>query len=227
MLWEAVLAALVAGFAPWTLLIVATLLSRERPMRHALVFLVTAGVVTLLVGFLVVEALGNTNLENRHQHHSVSPGIDIGLGVAILVFVPYFARRTPKPRTKPRRRPRFHRSSSDERKWWERETGLLAVVALGAFVGSPSPLYLASLHSVTKGRPDGAVGALEVLLLAAVVLFMAEIPIILFALAPERTAALLHRANAWLAENGRTVVTVVLIGAGIYFTISGIVHLLS
>lgn len=227
MLWEAVLAALVAGFAPWTLLIVATLLSRDRPMRHALVFLATAAVITLLVGFLVVEALGNTDLENQRRHHSVSPGIDLGLGLVILVFVPYFARRTPQPRTKPRRQSRFHRASSDERKWWERETGLLAVVALGAFVGSPSPLYLASLHSVTKSRPGGAVGALEVLLLAAVVLFMAEIPIILFALAPQRTADLLHSANAWLAVHGRTVVVVVLTGAGVYFTIIGIVHLVS
>lgn len=232
MLWEAVLAALIAGFAPWTLLIVATLLSREQPMRHALIFLVTAAVVTLLVGFLVVEALGNTNLENTHRHHSVSPAIDLGLGLAILVFVPYFARRSPKPKPKPKSNDgsgliaRFRRKPADSRAWWERETGLLAVIALGAFVGSPSPLYLASLHSVTKGRPGGAVGALEVLLLAAVVLFMAEVPIILFALAPERTAALLHSANVWLAVHGHTIVVVVLAGAGVYFTLTGLVHLI-
>jgi hypothetical protein len=233
MLWEAVLAALVAGFAPWTLLIVAALLSRERPLRHALIFLVTAGVVTLLVGFLVVEALGATDLESHRQHHSVSPGIDLGLGLAILLCVPYFARRTPKPKKpkrqdpdQPRRFARFRRKPSpDGRPWWERETGLLAVVALGAFVGSPSPLYLAALHSVTKGRPGTAVGALEVLLLASLVLLMAEIPIVLFALKPDRTAALLQSANAWLAEHGRTIVIVAAAGAGVYFTISGLVHL--
>ncbi|WP_034263197.1 GAP family protein [Actinospica robiniae] len=230
MLWEAVLAALIAGFAPWTLLIVATLLSRERPMHHALIFLATAAAITLLVGFLVVEALGNTDLENRHQHHSVSPAIDLGLGIAVLVFVPYFARRSPKPKPDPKDRPartsRFHRKSTDSRAWWERKTGLLAVIALGAFVGSPSPLYLASLHSVTKGRPGGAVGALEVLLLAVVVLLMAEVPIILFALAPDRTAALLHSANAWLAVHGRTIVIVALTGAGVYFTINGLARLI-
>lgn len=232
MLWEAVLAALVAGFAPWTLLIVATLLSRERPMRHALVFLATAAMITLLVGFLVVEALGNTDLENRRRHHSVSPAIDLGLGLAILVFVPSFARRSPRPKKpkKPKDRPgrfsRFRRKPADSRAWWERKTGLLAVIALGAFVGSPSPLYLASLHSVTKDRPGGAVGALEVLLLAAVVLFMAEVPIILYALAPERTAALLHSANAWLAAHGRAIVIVALAGAGVYFTLTGLVHLI-
>jgi Sap, sulfolipid-1-addressing protein len=226
MLWEAVLAALIAGFAPWTLLIVAALLSRERPLRHALIFLATAAFVTLLVGFLVVEALGGSDLEDHRHHRCVSPAIDLGLGLAILLCVPSFARRSPGPK-RARRRPRFRRRPPDARPWWERETGLLAVVALGAFVGSPSPLYLASLHAITKERPDSAVGALEVLLLAALVLFMAEVPILLFALAPARTAALLRSANAWLAEHGRAIVIVAATGAGVYFTLTGVVHLLT
>ena len=92
-------------------------------------FLATAAVITLLVGFLVVEALGNTDLENRRRHHSVSPAIDLGLGLAILVFVPSFARRSPrpkkpkKPKDQPGRFSRFRRKPADSRAWWERKTG--------------------------------------------------------------------------------------------------------
>ena len=222
MLWEAVLTALVAGFAPWTLLVVATLLGRDDPMRRALVFLAAATAVTLLVGFLVVEALGSTNLENRHRHHSVSPAIDLGLGLAILLFVPYLALRSPGMPFKRRRRDKPHKRSGRR----EREAGLLAVVALGAFAGSPSPLYLASLHSITKARPDAAVGTLEVLLIAALVLFMAEAPIILYAVAPQRTTALLKAANAWLARNGRILTILGATAVGCYFTVSGLLHLL-
>lgn len=220
MLWEAVLTALVAGFAPWTLLVVATLLGRKNPMRRALVFLASATAVTLLVGFLVVETLGSTGLENRHRHHSLSPAIDLGLGLAILLSVPYFARRSPG-------KPRLRRKSpkKEKRARREREAGLLAALALGAFAGSPSPLYLASLHSITKGRPDAAVGTLEVLLLAALVLFMAEVPIVLYALAPERATALLKAANAWLARNGRVLTILGATAVGTYFTVSGLVHL--
>lgn len=210
MLWEAVPTALVASFSPWTLLIVAGLLSRDRPMRHALVFLASAATVTLLIGFLVVEAVGNSDLEDRRRHHSVSPAIDLGLGLAILLFAAFFARRPP-------------RKPKDQRR---REAGLLAVVALGAFVGSPSPLYLASLHSITKGRPDAATGVVYVLLIAALVLLMVEVPIILFAAAPERTTALLDSANAWLAKHGRVLGIVAALGVGCYFTITGLVHLL-
>jgi hypothetical protein len=222
MLLEAVLTALVAGFTPWTLLVVATLLARDDPMRRALVFLASATAVTLLVGFLVVETLGATTVENRHRHHSLSPAIDLGLGLAILLSVPLLARRAtanPFKRRKPRR-PRRQRSRS------EREAGLLAAVALGAFAGSPSPLYLASLHSITKGRPDAAVGTFEVLLIAALVLLMAEVPIVLYALAPERTTQLLETANAWLARNGRVLVILGATAAGCYFTVNGLVHLL-
>lgn len=247
MLWEAVVTALVAGFSPWTLLIVAGLLSRERPMRHALVFLVSASAVALLVGFLVVEALGSTDLEDRHRHLTVSPAIDLGLGLAILLFVPYLARRTPRKKREPgderqgqeqgkagagvkelkvrwpHRARKQHGSGSQKRR---REAGVLAVVALGAFAGSPSPLYLAALHSITKGQPGGAVGTLEVLLVGALFLLLAEVPIILYALAPERTTALLKSANAWLARHGRILVTLAAAGVGCYFTISGLVHLL-
>jgi hypothetical protein len=224
MLWEAVLTALVAGFAPWTLLVVATLLGRDDPMRRALVFLASATAVTLLVGFLVVEALGNTDLENRHKHHSVSPAIDLGLGIAILLFVPYLARRSPgRPRIRRKKKPK---EESEQHKQREREAGLLAAVALGAFAGSPSPLYLASLHSVTKGQPDAAVGTLEVLLLGALVLFMVEVPIVFYALAPERTTALLKAANTWLSQHGRILVILGATAVGCYFTISGLVHLL-
>ncbi|HEU5333083.1 MAG TPA: GAP family protein [Actinocrinis sp.] len=223
MLWEAVLTALVAGFAPWTLLVVAALLARQDAMRRALVFLASATAVTLLVGFLVVETLGNTNLENRHRHHSVSPAIDLALGLAILVSVPFLARRTPgKPLIKRRKPRKEHKKHSKG----EREAGLLAAAALGAFAGSPSPLYLASLHSISKGSPDATISTFEVLLIGALVLFMAEVPIVLYALAPERTTEFLKAANAWLARNGRVIVLVGATVAGFYFAITGLVHLL-
>lgn len=235
MLWQAVLTALVAGFAPWTLLVVATLLAKEQhPMRHALVFLAAAAAVTLLVGFLVVETLGSTGLENRQRHRTVSPAIDLGIGIAILVMVPFLARRTPEKQQQRKKRKEARKADREttrsprsiRRRRREREAGLLAAVALGLFVGSPSPLYLASLHSLSKDQPDAAVGTFEVLLIAMVVLLMAEIPIFLYALAPERTTAQLKAANAWLSRHGHILLVLGATAAGCYFTIHGLVNLL-
>lgn len=234
MLWEAVPTAIVAGFTPTTMLVVAGVLSQRRPMRNALVLLAAAAIVTLLIGILVVEALGAGDVDDRHRHHSVSPAIDLGLGLAILVLVPYLVHRTTvRPGTtrgsggserlrKLRTRLRSHKPQSRQRD----KAGLVAVIGLGLFVGSPSPLYLASLHSISKGRPDAVVGVLDVLLLAVLVLLMAWVPTVLFALAPERATAFLGAANAWLARHGRVLVLIAVTGIGCYFTINGLVHLL-
>ena len=226
---EAVLTALVAGFSPWTLLIVAGLLGRPRPLRPALVFLAAAAVVTLLVGFLVVQGLGASGLENRQRHRTVSPAIDLGLGLAILAFVPYLAHRAAHPgeqKTKKTRKSKPGKRTSRLRLRRRDEAGLLAIAALGAFAGAPSPLYLASLHSVSKARPGALVSTFDVLLIAALVLFMAEVPILLYLAAPDRTIAQLDTANTWLARHGRVLVACGATAAGCYFTVLGLVHLL-
>jgi Sap, sulfolipid-1-addressing protein len=208
MLWEAIPTALVAAFSPWTLLIVAGLLSRDRPVRLALVFLASAAALTFAIGFAVVLALGGAGIDDSRRHRTVPPAIDVVLGLAILGFAAYVARRPPR-KAKTRRR----------------ETGLLAVIILGFFVGAPSPLYLASLHSIAKGHPDTVTGTLDVLLIVAVVLLMAELPIAVFLIAPERTAAALDSANGWLARHGRIIAVTAAAAAGCYFVISGIVKL--
>jgi hypothetical protein len=102
---------------------------------------------------------------------------------------------------------------------------LLVVVGLGLLLGTPSPLYLASLHSVAKGNPSGAAAVFDVILLAAIVLLMAELPIVYYLISPERAAAALKRANEWLARHGRVIGLSAAGIVGAYFVISGIAQL--
>jgi len=209
MLWQAVPTALVAAFSPWTLLIVAGLLERERPVRLALVFLAAAAVTTLGIGFAVVLALGGSGIDDSRKHHTVPPALDVALGLLVLAGALFVARR-------PAREPKQAR---------RREAGLLAVLVLGLLVGSPSPLYLTSLHSVAKGNPSTAAATVDVLVVAALVLLMAEIPIVFFLLAPQRSTRILKASNAWLARHGRVIGVTAASAVGCYFVVSGVVHL--
>lgn len=210
MLWEAIPTALAAAFSPSTLLIVAGLLGMARPVRNAMVFLITAAAVTLTVGFVVVGVLKGTSVDDSSKHPTVPPAIDLAVGLVILAFGAFVARRPPRaPKQKPE----------------AREMRLLVVVGLGLLLGSPSPLYLASLHSVAKGNPSGAAVVFDVFLLAAIVLLMAELPILYYLVAPERAAEALRRANGWLARNGRRLGLSAAAIVGTYFVISGIVGL--
>lgn len=210
MLWEAIPTAFVAGFSPSILLIVAGLLSLKRPVRNASVFLASAAVVTLAVGFAVVETLKGAGLDGNHRHRTVPPALDLVLGVAILVYAVFVARRPPR---------------EPKKKAEQREMRLLVVVGLGLFMGTPSPTYLASLHSIAKGNPSGAAAVFDVLVVSMIVLMMAELPLVGYAFAPQRTASILKTTNEWLARHGRALVLTAAAIVGTYFVVSGIAHL--
>jgi hypothetical protein len=209
-LWEAIPSALAAAFAPSTLLIVAGLLGMAHPLRNATVFLTAAAITTLTVGFVVVLVLKDTGVDDSSKHPTVPPAIDLAIGLVILVFGWFVARRPPRaPKQKPE----------------QREMRLLVVVGLGLLLGTPSPLYLSSLHSVAKGNPSTAAAIVDVIVLAAIVLLMAEVPLVHYLIDPERAAAALKTANEWLARNGRVIGLYAAGIVGTYFVISGIVQL--
>lgn len=210
MLWEAVPTVLVAAFSPWTLLVVAELLSRERPIGRALVFLAAAAATSLAIGFAVVLALKGSAIDNSRKHHTIPPALDVALGLLVLAGALYAARRPPRKKPKRARR---------------REVGLLTVIVLGVAVGSPSPLYLTALHSVAKGDPSTATATFDVVLMAVLVLLLAEIPIVTFLLAPQRSTDVLQASNAWLARHGRLIGVGAASVVGLYFFIHGLVHL--
>lgn len=71
-----------------------------------------------------------------------------------------------------------------------RQPRLITAVVLGLVVlGSPSALYILSLHSVSQARVGATVRVIFVLLLVVIVLLLAELPIGTYAFAPERTTA--------------------------------------
>jgi hypothetical protein len=144
MLWEAIPTALAAAFAPATLLIVTGLLGLKRPLFHAVVFLVSAAVVTVSAGLLVVLGLQ-------------------GLG----------------------------------------------------------------LHSIAKGHPSTVAAVVQVLVVAAIVLLMAELPVVLYLTVPERTVAIMKTANGWLGRHGRAIALAAAGVVGVYFVVHGITGLIA
>lgn len=209
MLSEAVPAAFGAAIYPPALLFIAFLLSHPRPRRRALIFLSGAVLVTLGVGFLVVFLLRDTGIESP-KHRTVPPWIDLALGILLVAFalVIYF------------RPPRGPKAAKQRR-----ELGLAGLLAIGVVMYSPSPLYLASLHSIAKAQESLPVVVLSVILVAAIYMLMIELPIIAHAIWPEATLRGVTAANTWLTRHGRSIIIVAAAGIGAYFLISGLARL--
>ena len=203
--WGAVPPALVASFSPTTLVIIAGLLARGRTLRLAFSFLAAAAVVTLAVGCAVVGALAASGWENKRRHPAAPPALDLALGAAALLFAVMVARRAPR-----------------EVKVRSGETRLATAVILGVAIGAPSPLYLLSLHTVAGANVSSTARYLIVVLLAVIVLLMAEIPILTYIAAPERTAALLAAANSWLSRHGQSILVLGSAAVGCYFVVKGL-----
>jgi hypothetical protein len=205
MLAEAIPSALGAAIYPPALLFVAYLLAR----KHVMVFLGGAVAVTLGVGFAVVYLLRNV-VVGSPRHRSISPWIDLGLGVLLILVAVVVHRRPPRGPQKARQR---------------RELGLVSLFVIGLVMYSPSPLYLASLHAIAEGHAGAAATASSVVLVAAIYMSMAEIPILAHAIRPEATLRWTGSANAWLSRHGRALICLAAGAFGIYLTVSAVVHL--
>ncbi|NMH97812.1 GAP family protein [Pseudonocardia acidicola] len=207
MLAQAVPPALAAAFWPPALLLVAYLLAGPEPRKHALMLLAGGAVATLGVGFAFVLLLQGTGVESS-THHTVSPWIDVGLGVLLLVFALVVARRPP----------RGPGAGSEDR----REVGLLGLLVAGMVMYSPSPFYLASLHAITKAHVSALAAALSVVLMAGIYMAFVEVPIVLHLVWPQTTVQRLRSVNEWLHRHGRAVILVAAVGFGVYLLFSGI-----
>jgi Sap, sulfolipid-1-addressing protein len=91
---------------------------------------------------------------------------------------------------------------------------------------SPSPLYLASLHAIAKGHAGATATALSIVLVAAIYMLMAEIPVVAHAVRPEATLRTVTAINDWLSRHGRALICVAAAVFGTYLVISAVLHLI-
>ena len=209
MLTEAVPEAFGAAIYPPGLLFVAFLLVSPQPRRRALIFIAGAVLATLGFGFALVFILQGSGVE-RGPHRTVPAWIDLAIGVLLLGTAVYVWFRPPKG-------PKAAKQ--------HRELGLLGLLAIGLLMYTPSPLYLASLHSIAKANASVQVTILSVLLVAGIYMLAIEIPVVAHAVAPEPTIRVVTAVNGWLSRYGRTIVVLAAGAFGVYLVISATVHL--
>jgi len=210
MLIETVPESLGAAIYPPGLLFVAFLLSSPEPRKKALVFIAGAVIATLGFGFALVFLLQGSGIERGPHHRTVPPWIDLAIGLLLLGFALVVWFRPPRgPKAAKQRR----------------EIGLLGLLGIGLVMYTPSPLYLAALHSIAKAHEGVLFTILWVLLVAAIYMLIIEIPVVAHAIWPEQTLRVVTAVNGWLSRHGRTIVMIAAGAAGIYLVITSVMHI--
>ena len=224
---EIFLLALASAVNPTMLAAVTLMLTLERPERLLLGYLLGGMLVSVGPGLVLVSSSAGSDLFSSSKE-LISPTLDLVLGL-IALLVGYVLATDRDARLEERRRHR-KQQRGDRKPWSQRVLGrgsARVAFALGAMLNLPGLYYLLALGKIDQAH-YGA-GA-EVMLLIAFNLIMftlAEVPLLGYAIAPDRTRAAVGRFNHWLVGHARKIAIAVVFAAAIYLCGRGMLGLLT
>ena len=218
--------ALTAALNPTLLAATTVMLLLPRPKRLLLGYLLGAYTTSITVGLAIIYWLKGSGVVSTTKH-TVSPIIDITLGVLALVVAVVVGtgrlaraseRRKSKRADKPKKTPRWQRTLS---KGSARDT-----FVVGLLLSFPGASYLAALTLIEKQNLGTAGNVLTVVAVTVIMLVLLELPLLSFTFAPEWTPAALERFKAWLGRNGARAAVIGATVIGVALIIRGTISLL-
>jgi hypothetical protein len=216
---EILLLAVASAFWPTLILVVVVALRLEHPIRILVFFVAGALLTTISIGLAIVFTLDGTTVGSGSSR-SVSAAIYLIAGVLSLVAAAVLWRigsrpRKPKP---PRTRPSLAERSV--------ERGAPVAFAAGVVLNIiPGTFPFVALVDIARLDVGDAAKVAAVVVFYVIMLAFAEVPIVAYLVAPERTIAATNAFNDWLARNGRRVAAGVLAAVGLYLVVRGLVKL--
>jgi hypothetical protein len=219
---------LTASLNPTLVAITTLLLLRDRPAQMMAGFLAGALTVSITLGIVIVLAFNNARSTATTTQHTINPAVDIALG-ALLLLVAGVLRSEGYGRRVERRHER--RESTEKRpSRWERAlnrgTPRTAFV-LGILLTLPGASYLAGLTVIHKLHTSTLGVVLLVIGFNIVMLWIIELPLLGFVIAPTTTPAAVDRAKAWASRHARQLAVRGSATIGALLVIKGVIGLVS
>jgi chromate transport protein ChrA len=221
---------LTASLNPTLLAMTSLLLLRDQPAGMMTGFLAGALTISISLGIAIVIAFDDAHPTAKTTQHTLNPGIDIVLG-AVLLLVAFVLRSEGYGRRADRRRERKHaKEEHKEPARWERAlnrgTARTAFV-LGIVFTLPGASYIAALTQIHKLHPSTTEIVLLVIGVNLVMLWIIELPLLGFVLAPTATPQAVNRAKAWVARHSRQLAVRGSATIGVLLVIKGVLGLLN
>lgn len=221
--------AFTAALNPTLLAAVTFMLSRPDAGRLMLGYLLGAMVTSMTCGLLIVFALDGSSRVTVTAKHTVNPLLDIALG-ALVLLAAFVAGTGRANRLRARReRARASRADKPPPRWQGALSSGSARVGclVGLMLTLPGASYLAALARIAKQDLSTPSIVLTVLAFNVIMLLLLEVPLLGFAIAPERTSATVQRFGDWLRRRGGRIALVGAVLIGIALVLRGTISLLS
>lgn len=207
---------------------VTVMLFLPNPKRLLLGFLTGALLISLTIGFLIVFAADDSGAASTAQD-TISPATDIALGL-IALLVAFVLHGDHDQRLKERRKEK--KGEEEAEKSPSKVEQLLGrgsarvTFAVGVVLTFPGVAYLAALRELDNLNYGTVPTILVILAYNAMLLILLEIPLVGYAIAPERTVVEVQRFRAWLSRSGRRMAIIGTVAIGALLVARGVIELL-
>ena len=219
--------AFTAALNPKLLAIDLLLIENRRPRAMFLCLLLGGMTVALTVGLLDVLVF---RADAVKAQVSVSAGIDLGLGLFLLVVGGLLVtgrlhgrRKVPIPAGDGLPEKPEKKDGWAQRMLAEPRLGLAMLI--GALVGIPGASYLTALHNLINGKYSTATQVLAVVVFVIIDFILIIIPFAFLELRPEGTKMALKRTQDWLLGHALQLMAAIALLLGAYLTVSGLIRL--
>jgi Sap, sulfolipid-1-addressing protein len=221
--------ALTAAFNPTLLGATTVMLVLPSPKRLLLGYLLGATLTSVTLGLVIVLSLNGSTKATSTAQHTVNPALDIALGLLILVIAFVVGTGRDKRRRARSERKRAAQVDKSPPRWKQALSGGSArtTFVVGALLTLPGASYLAGLHEMSKQNLSTAETVLAVVGFNVIMLLLLEVPLLGYAIAPEKTATTVQRFSNWLSREGGRIALGLAVLIGIALVARGAVALLS
>jgi hypothetical protein len=199
---QVILLSLTASLNPTLVGATTVMLLLDKPAKLMLGYLLGAYMTSITLGLVIVFSLSDSSTTNTTQN-TLSPAVDIGLGAIALAvsFVLYTGRHE---RIRERRRASKAAKPDKGPPRWQRELSkgsARTTFIVGALLTLPGASYLAGLDEIHKLKYSTTVTVLLVIGFNLVMLWLLEVPLASFLVAPNWTPRAIERAKLWISRH--------------------------
>ena len=225
---DVILLSLTASLNPTLVAATTVMLLLDKPVRLMCGYLLGAYLTSITLGLVIVFSLSSSSAAGTTQN-TISPAVDITLGV-ILLAVAFALGSGRWEQRKERKRARDAEKPDKPPPRWQRELSKgspRTTFAIGALLTLPGGSYLAGLDHIHKLGSSTPVTVLLVIGFNVVMMWLLEVPLAAFIVAPDWTPRAIDRVKAWVGRHAHTFAVRGSAAIGILLVIKGVAGFVS